>query len=287
MNKLLTTLTTICISASFFIGIEKSFSQTIHSENKIQIPLYKMSKEDINKLLKNISQKTFVEKLEVISESAKGTPYFLGPLGEGSESNYDKNPLMDLSRVDCVTFIEQVLALSLSYDYDTAFKNLQKIRYKDADIKIEKRNHYFMADWAINNQWLFIDVSKEVGNNLTKPLTRTISHEKFFGGSVYKGIKAQEKDRTLTINYIPKDKLFLIENKLQSGDIAAFVIDLPNIFVSHTGFIIKDKNGKVFFRNATSIGPKQVTDLPYDQLVEYLKKSKKNMGLVFLRPSVK
>lgn len=287
MNKLLTALTTICISASFFVHIEKSFSQTIQSEKQAQTPLYKMSKQDINKLLKNISQKTFVEKMEIISESAKGTPYFLGPLGEGSKSIYDNHPLIDLSRVDCVTFVEQTLALSLSADYDTAFNNLQKIRYKDSDIKIEKRNHYFMADWAINNQWLVDDVSKEVGKDLTKPLTRTISHEKFFASSVYKGIKAQEADRTLTINYIPKDKLTLIENNLQSGDIAAFVIDLPNIFVSHTGLIIKDKNGKTFFRNATSIGPKQVTDLPYDQLVEYLKNSKKNMGLVFLRSSIK
>lgn len=283
MFKTLTIFTTFFLISSLAVTTN-SFSQTSQIKEHHQNHLYNMSKSDINNLLQTISKKSLIERLEIISEKTKGTPYFLGPLGEGLQSTYDKNPLIDLTRVDCVTFVEQTLALALSNNYDTAFETLQKIRYKSAEIKIEKRNHYFMADWVINNHWLVNDVTKNIGGDLAKPLTRTISHEKFFANSVYQGIKAQEPDRNITINYIPKDKLSLIADKLQSGDIAAFVINSEGIFVSHTGLIIKNKAGDIFFRNATSIGQKQVVDLPYEQLIEYLKNSKRNMGLVFIRP---
>ncbi len=285
MLKKIIKFTTIC-TLIMSLSPVKSFSENIQIENKSNIHLYNMSIEDINKLLKNISKKTFVEKIQIISDIAKGTPYFLGPLGEGEKSPYDTHPLIDLTRVDCVTFVEQTLALSMSNDYETAFNNLQKIRYKNSDIKIEKRNHYFMADWVVNNKWFVNDVTKEIAPEFINPLTKTISHKTFFANSVYKGIKAQEDDRTITINYIPKEKLHLITDNLQSGDIVAFVTNLPSIFVSHTGFILKDKSGNIFFRNATSINQKQVVDLPYSELVEFLKNSKKNLGLAFIRPRI-
>lgn len=286
MFKQLTAFT-LAILVMGSIPTPNSFSQTDEIKVQSEKHLYQMSKEEINDFLKSISNKPFIERLEIVSEKTKTTPYFLGPLGEGSDNPYDKHPLIDLSRVDCVTFVEQTLAFAMSNNYDEAFNKLQKIRYKSGDIRIEKRNHYFMADWVANNSWFVHNVTKEVGGDLAIPLTRTISHEKFFANPVYKGIKSQEPDRTMTINYIPKDKLALVENNLHSGDIATFIINLDGIFVSHVGFIIKDKNGNTFFRNAKSFEQKQVLDVPYNELVEYLKNNKKNMGMAFIRTDIK
>jgi len=245
--------------------------------------LAEMNETEINLFLKEIKTLPFIQRLEKVSEKAIGTTYFLGPLGEGENSPHDKNPLIDLKRVDCVTFCEQSIALAMSNDYPTLIKNLQKIRYKNGDIRIEKRNHYFMADWAINNSWLIRDITSEIGGKMARPLTRTISHEKFFANSIYKGIISEEPDRNLTISYIPKSSLINVEKSLQSGDIGVFIQDMEGIFASHTGLMIRKSNGELVFRNATSRPPKKVVDMPYPELVNYLKSAPKNMGMAFLR----
>lgn len=247
-------------------------------------PLYEMSRAEINQLLARLKKKPFLERFKLISSLAKGTPYFLGPLGEGENSPFDKKPLIDLKRVDCVTYCEQTLALALSNDYKEMFDKLQKIRYKDGQIRMQKRNHYFMVDWLRNNQWLVKDVTAIVGQSHTKSRTQTISHKSLFSKLKYKNLKAEEPDRTVTISYVPKHKLHLISDKMKTGDIAVFIQNYSGIFASHTGFIVKTNQG-IFFRNATSIGPKQVVDLPFTDLVSYLKKSKRNLGLAFLRPN--
>jgi len=287
MEKLLFAVT------ATFLAILPVFPIKVYPETQVKageqviVPLSKMAVAEIDIFLNQIKDRSFLERLELVSARAKGTTYFNGPLGEGLDSPFDTHPLIDLGRVDCVTFCEQTLALALGTNYRDSFKQLQKIRYKFGKIKIEKRNHYFMADWVPNNSWLLSDITKETGAEYAKPLTRVISHKNLFAASPYKNIIAEEADRKITVNYIPKDKLHLIGDKLKTGDIAVFIQDLPGVFASHTGFIIRDKAGKLFFRNATSIGLKQVVDLPYNDLTEFLKKSKKNLGLAIIRPNTR
>ena len=38
------------------------------------------------------------------------------------------------SRVDCVTFCEQTLALAISSNYDNMFENLKRIRYHNGQV---------------------------------------------------------------------------------------------------------------------------------------------------------
>lgn len=247
-------------------------------------PLYKMTPAEVDGLLKQLQKQPFQERLRLISERSKGTPYLLGPLGEGPNGVYDKGPLIDLSKVDCVTFCEQTLALALSKTYQEAFQTLQRIRYKNGKISMQTRNHYTMADWVPNNAWLMTDVTRQVGGPLALPLTRVISHQNLFKQQNFVGIQGVEPDRKVTIAYIPKAKLPQIAAKLQTGDVGVFIIDLPGIFASHTGLMIRDTKGQLVFRNATSIGPQQVTDLPFAELVSYLQSKPKMMGMSFIRP---
>lgn len=247
-------------------------------------PLYKMTPADVDSWLKQLQKQPFQERLRRISERAKGTPYLLGPLGEGPKGVYDKDPLIDLTKVDCVTFCEQTLALALSKTYQEAFQTLQRIRYKSGKISMQTRNHHTMTDWVPNNAWLLTDVTRQVGGTWALPLTRVISHQNLFKQQNFVGIKGVEPDRKVTIAYIPKAKLRQIAAKLQTGDVGVFIIDLPGIFASHTGLMIRDSKGQLVFRNATSIGPKQVTDLPFTELVSYLESKPKMMGMCFIRP---
>ncbi len=244
--------------------------------------LAQMSEQEISSFLTELQPLPFLSRLDQITAQAKGTPYFLGPLGEGPEAPFDKKPLIDLTRVDCVTFCEQSLAMAMSSDYASAFKTLQKIRYKNGEVKMECRNHYTMADWTVNNRWFLTDVTPQMPQH--QMLTRTISHKQLFANQKFEGIAVREPDRTLKVAYIPEDRLMEILPNLRSGDVGVLIQNMDGIFAAHTGFMFKQANGKWIYRNATSIGPKVVTDTPFEVLVDSLKNSKRLIGMSFIRP---
>ena len=246
-------------------------------------PLYDMSNQEIGQSLQTTckEKKNIVSKIEFFSEMAKGTTYELGCLGEGPDGKYDKDPLVNFQKVDCMTFCEQILALSISCNYDDAFNNLQKMRYKDGKISMETRNHHTVADWLPNNSWLLHDATNEIGDKLCKDMTKDISHKKMFDAAGYKDIKNVVPDRTLTTQYIPKDKLAQVEDKIKSGDIGIFITNKPGIFASHMGIMIKSGN-KTIFRNASMLD-KKVVDMEYKELVNYLLTRESNAGMKFFR----
>ncbi|MFN8672099.1 MAG: DUF1460 domain-containing protein [Candidatus Sericytochromatia bacterium] len=240
--------------------------------------LYNLDKNQINDLIYSIKNKSLDEKIKIISEKELTTNYKLDPLGEGSESKYDKEPIYDLKNVDCVTFTEQTLALALSSNFEDFINVLQKIRYKNGEIKMEKRNHYFIADWMINNNWLVEDFNKKITEKADYN-EKLISHQKILGKYALKDL---EPDRMVKVNYIPKTELNSIEDKLLSGDILVFIQKKNDIDASHVGIIIKEK-GKTYFRNATSLAPKMVVDSEFSKTVDYIKNSQKHLGISILR----
>lgn len=247
-------------------------------------PLAAMSPDEVNAFLATLQGKSLTERIEAVSARALGTPYFLGPLGEGPGAPFDSKPLIDLTRVDCVTFCEQTLALALSPDYASAQNTLQRIRYKNGEIAMETRNHYFMADWVPNNAWLVTDITAQLPGH--QWLERTISHRQLFASNRYTGIQVREPDRPLKKAYIPESALNGIEKHLRSGDIAVLIQNAPGIFAAHTGIMIQKSDGSWVLRNATSLEPKQVVDTPWPVLIASLQKSQRLIGLSFARPRV-
>jgi hypothetical protein len=246
--------------------------------------LDQMSQSEIDAWLKTLKGKPFTQRIEAVSERALGTPYFLGPLGEGPGAPFDSKPLVNLQKVDCVTFCEQTLALALSPNYQAAVKILQRIRYEKGEIKMECRNHYFMADWIPNNAWLVEDITPRLPGAVK--IARTISHKNLFANQGFKGIQVRKPDRSLEMAYIPEDKLEMALPALKSGDIGVLIQDLPGIFAAHTGIVIR-KGSKWVLRNATSLKPNQVVDTPFEELIKSLKKSKRLIGMSFARPKVR
>ena len=258
--------------------------QAIPAHQRAEKPLSAMSEAEINHWLKQLSPKPWLERLERISARALGTPYKLGPLGEGENAPYDRQPLINLQQVDCVTFCEQSLALALAPNYRDAVKILQKIRYQHGEIKMECRNHYFMADWIPNNRWLVEDISALLPGAV--PLERTISHKTLFENQGFQGIQVRQPNRTLQIKYVPEDQLEKVLPRLKSGDIGVLIQNRPGIFAAHTGLVIR-KGQEVFLRNATSLQPEQVVDTPFSALIQALKKSERLIGMSFARPRLK
>ncbi len=230
---------------------------------------YNMSNKQIDSLLNKVSREayTITERMSIFSAYFLGTPYNFKCVGDGPYALLEDYPLVNFKETNCMALCEHVLALSISDSWDIFFNNLMHIRYKDGLIGMKTRNHYTMADWVPQNNWLLNDVSAKVGGKYTKKMTRTISHRKFFAAKGMTSMDYVLDDRTITINYIPLQYLDKIESNLKQGDILTLLFaHKKDIFAAHmVMFFISDGNNII--REATTRGMTTI-DTPYAEWIK-------------------
>ncbi len=284
--KILFLRTLLLLCAVFAVTIfqpQQGKAELFSQEKKSSKKLYQLNIPEIDSLIKDISRthSTTKEKIAVYSRLALGTPYVHGCLGEGLKGKYDKDSLIDFSRVDCMTFCEQTLALAISKNYNDTFNNLQKIRYHNGSISFATRNHFVMADWLPHNQWLLRNITEEKGGTLCRDMVKTIDRRKFAESFECYDTKHFPPPQRILIKYLPKQYLLTISGKLKGGEIMVLITTRDVIFSSHLGFIIKNKNGSLLFRHA-SLTHKKVIDEPYNLLCKRLQNEQHIAGSVFI-----
>lgn len=202
-------------------------------------------------------------------------PYLLGPTGEGHRDTIEPKPLVNTDSLDCVTFIEHVLALAKSPNIDSLFETLQKIRYFDGKIAYKFRKHYFVGDWlgeGIFARQIFLP------NDTTEK--RILPKKKFFAD---KGISFAENDPELYLHYLPFEKAIAFSAEKWQGESTVrgigFVSVLKTIDTFHVGFLILEKGKKPVLRDA-SYKFKKVLDHPLEEYLESWKGTGKVPGIV-------
>ena len=203
-----------------------------------------------------------------------GQTYRLGPLGEYPFELYDSDPLVCLTASDCVTFVEQTLAMSLSRDWPSFFKTLQRIRYREGRIGMLSRNHFTEADWNVNNAWLLEDITKSMPAEAA-PIDVHIDRAAFFKrfGLDYSGAVQEFQDVM-----IRRDQLAAVIGSLHDGDIIEFVRSKGGSpCVGHLGFVLHDQGGRATLLHATKPA---VRELP---LADYIAQHENIVGFKFLR----
>lgn len=227
-----------------------------------------------NLWLQGISIEGLQKRLLFFSEALLKTPYLLGPMGESYLDSIEPKPLIYLDSVDCVTFIEQSLALALSVHEDSIFSQLQKIRYFNGKIDYSHRKHYFVEDFLGEN--LFTSIHPMEGDTT---IIRVLPKKEFFSS---KKIKYNSENSQTEIRYLPYNKTVSFAKKEWNEDQTilgvAFVGASSKIDATHTGFLILEKDKKPILRHASQI-KKKVVDQNFD---EYLKSRKGKLpGVVF------
>lgn len=229
-------------------------------------PLFQLSQEQLDAYLAR-QQGTFEERLADVAHRSVGTPYAASPLGEGPGGEYDKDPLMDLTRVDCVTFCEQTIAMAASDSYKEASDLLQKIRYRGGKVDFETRNHFMIADWMANNTWCR-DVSGDLGVE-TKALTRTISRRDFFDRVKAPKLGHSIPDQEMTIHYVPAAQASAAVSHLKTPALIIFIGKKPEwLFELHTGLYLPDAQGQGRLYHASSAAKKVVEVASLAEYVE-------------------
>lgn len=207
------------------------------------------------------------QRIAFISGEFIGAPYkrstLIGGLGIPEEL------VIDLSGVDCFTYLDYVEAMRLSGTFPEFKENLRAVRYKGGAVAYESRNHFF-TDWTEYNPSVY-DATSEVGGGKAVEVKKSLNLKED-GTYILPGISPVER----TIAYIPGDAIDkTVIGRLKTGDYAGIYSRKAGLDVSHAGIVIvKDK---VYLRHASSVNGK-VAD---EGLMKYISGKP---GLIVLRP---
>jgi len=243
---------------------------------------------------KELSEKSIGDVIVEIGKSFLGTDY----LAHSLETDGDEQLVINLTALDCTTFLENSLVLARCIKGgDTTFENyqneLQFIRYRGGVIEgYPSRLHYF-SDWIYDNvvKGVVEDVTEEIGGKKIKfKLNFMSTHPENYkqlkshqGGTDFIPIiKNQEKKISCREYYfIPKEEFSLSEKLVQNGDLIAITTTVEGLDIGHIGIAVQMDDGSIHLLHAPSENTKvQISEEP---LSDYLMKYKRHSGIIVLR----
>ncbi len=234
-------------------------------------------------------EKDLGKAIVAVGKTFLGTPYVAQTLEIGETETL----VVNLHGLDCTTYVENVLAFSLllkegKSDFDSFTEELETIRYKNGKLDgYVSRLHYF-SEWIANNEkkGLLKDITSEIGGKeINKKINFMSSHRELYpflkDDANYKKIQVSENYlNNQSICILPQDKIEANEHLIRSGDIIALTTSINGLDITHTGIASREKDGRIHLLHASSSGEVKVSELP---LVDYLKKVKKNTGIMVAR----
>ncbi len=278
---------TFLVLLIFWLSTTLSFSQIIDFQSKDTVVFGKYAT-----YIQPFQSKSKQLILQKTAEFFLETPYVGGTL----DKNDTEKLVVNLRELDCVTFVETVMALTNSavsgnFSFDNFVEQLQKIRYRDGSLNgYDSRLHY-TSDWVHNN------VKKNLLSNISKDLcgvleTKTIdfmsSHQ-----SAYNALKENDnmlqkiREMEKSVNarggfyYLPKEKISSKAAEIPHMAMIAFTTSIKGLDTTHTGFAYKKKNGELTFIHASSAKKKVVVD--EKSLSDYCKSQKSCTGIMIMK----
>nr|WP_253900086.1 N-acetylmuramoyl-L-alanine amidase-like domain-containing protein [Corallococcus carmarthensis] len=203
------------------------------------------------------------ERLLGMSEKFLNTPYVLSPLGEGQ--GVDPDPTFRLDAVDCLTFVEETLALGMAHGEPEVPALLERIRYASTPT-YEDRNHLMEAQWLPNNikKGLLVDVTRKYAKQDTVAVTKTLTAHTWQSKSSMALQLPRERQPvgTFTLDMIPLDKVLEHARGVTSGTILVVMredLPLKATRITHLGFVVQKKK-RTYLRHASRGGYNRVVD---------------------------
>lgn len=229
----------------------------------------------------------------LMDETAK---FFLGVPYVGKTLEYEPERLIvNLREMDCMTFVENVLALaeasaSGTPSWQTYLEKLQQIRYRDGKIEDYTSRLHYTSDWIYENEkkGLIADITKEIGGvplamEVSFVSTHPESYMQLQSHPEYIAVMAKKEKEinSRQYYYIPKEEIDKQEAQIRTGDIVCFVTSIKGLDISHVGIVHKEGD-KMTFIHASS-GKKRVI-INEESLQDYVLGIKKSKGIMVLRP---
>lgn len=239
----------------------------------------------------NLKRRPIGEVVIEIGKLFKGAAYQAHTL----EENEEEQLVVNLEVFDCVTFVDNSLALARCVrKWETTFeaylKELQTIRYRDGIIDgYPSRLHYF-SDWIYDNvqKGIVRNVSSEIGN--TDTIRKEINfmsvhrdrYSRLTNDDYYHRIKNQEEIiNRREYSFIPKGNFHMYEPNLKQGDILAFCTNIRGLDIQHTALAVKVGESFHALHAPMAGGVIEITDR---DLMMYMTMHNRITGLMVARP---
>jgi len=205
-------------------------------------------------LLDSVRGRSLDGRLLGLSERFLGTPYAHSPLGEGE--GQDPDPRLRLDKVDCLTFVETVIALGLSSSVEDVLHVLDSVRYRSRP-DYAGRNHLMEAEWLPSNtaKGVVRDVTAELSGDAARPGWKVIGPEAWTSTTA-RALALPPSARPtgrFPLTVLPVDQIAGHAARWPSGTLLLVVReDAPWRItrVSHLGFVVQ-RGGKTYLRHAT------------------------------------
>lgn len=218
-----------------------------------------------------------------------GTPYVprtLDPPGP-------ERLVVNLRAMDCVTFIENVLALARTLRTGGGFpeftRELQRIRYRSGRIAgYPSRLHYF-SEWITSNdeKGIVTDVTRELGGVIdAEPIgfmsANRSAYRQLEDDSVLAEIRAMEQRLATRVRYfVPESRIGAVADRIAEGDIIAATSTLPGLDIAHTGIAVR-QGGALHLMHAPLVGDS--VEISAAPLAERIIRIERQDGIMVARP---
>lgn len=119
---------------------------------------------ELVRIAREVRGRPIGERMAAISAPLMGTPYLNDAAGEGQGK--DPDPPARYDAFDCLTFVEEVLALALAGDPTGAPAIRRQLRYGGgAPVDYDNRNHFMLQEWVPRNieNGLLEDITAQLG----------------------------------------------------------------------------------------------------------------------------
>jgi len=228
--------------------------------------------------------------------SLLGTPYVAHTL----ERTAQEELFTSRSELDCTTFVESAMAMSLASKEDGTFseddfaRQLEKVRYRGGVLDGYTSRLHYVADWINDN------INKGIIEDITAVHSQdkdilqlsfmsthpdSYKHLKNNPDNIARMAAIEKKLSGQEIHWIPKQKL---PNEglpwIKDGDIVMLTTNINGLDVSHMGIAIY-QNGKLHLLHASSVEKKVVIDKR--TLRNQLAESKRVTGIRVVRAVLK
>jgi hypothetical protein len=225
----------------------------------------------------------------------KGLPY----VGKTLEKNPEERLVINLRQMDCTTYVESVLALTLcakqgKKNFEDYCRNLQRIRYKNGDIHYINRLHYFsywieenvrkgIVELVVGDKQLFSATQTVQANYMTTHVSAypmLTKHKEWIPG-------IRKMEEAITGNkyaYIPKNKLGdskQLRQTIHDGDIIVILTAKRGLDTSHVGIAVWHDDG-LHLLNASSLR-RSVVEEP-KLFKKYMMEQRLHTGIRVVRP---
>ena len=226
-----------------------------------------MTDDELNQAIVSAHQvKDLGQRIQSVTDPFVGTPYVLGNMGEGPDGDgRDVDPRFNVKTTDCTTFVEHAMAFALASDLPQARKTLDAIRYSHGVVNYGTRRHWPEAQWVkglAEEGWLEDATARIAGKDVTPEMaTVDIDNKTFLASAHAKSmpLKPEEVPKgSFSVPFIPMAAIPKVAARLEAGMVIN-IVKAPKegvlVRISHQGLVVK-RGGKVFIRNASSVGSK-------------------------------